>query len=81
MTITVFDCDRVIDPSSGPSSPHANRKFGFSVAIPQADAEDNDVDDIVALPLVMGENVGVVNDELMMLPVVDGTDVDSPSED
>lgn len=81
MTITVIDCDRVIDPSNGPSSPHANGKSGFSVAIPQADAADNDVDGIVALPLVVEENVGVVNDELILLPVVDGTDVDGPSED
>ena len=28
--------------------------------MPRADAEDNAVDDIVALPLVVGENVGVV---------------------
>lgn len=78
--MTVIDCDRVIDPSNGPSSPHANGKSGFSVATTQADAEDNDVDDIVALPLVVEENVGAVNDELIMLPVVDGTDVDSLSE-
>ena len=80
MTINVFDCDKVIDPSHGPSSPHANGKSGFSVAMPQVDAEDNDVDDIVALPLVVGDNVGVVNDDLIMLPVVEGTDVDGPSE-
>ena len=81
MTITVIDCDRIIDRSNGPSSPHANGKSGFSVVIPQADPEDNDVDGIVALPLVVEEIVGAVNDELIMLPVVDGTDVNGPSED
>ena len=39
VTITVVDCERVIDPSNGSSSTHANGKSGFSVAIPQADAE------------------------------------------
>lgn len=79
--ITVIDCDRVIDPSNGPSSPHANGKSGFSVASPQADAEDNDADGVVALPFVVEEVVGVVNDELMILPVVDDADVDGSSDE
>ena len=55
-------------------------KSRLNVTAPQADAENNDVDDVAVLRLVVGADIGVVNDDLIMLPVVDGTDVCGPSE-
>lgn len=74
--ITLSDWDRVIEPSKGPSSPHANGKAAFNVAMLQADEEDfedAEDDDIVPLSLVVGEVAETVSEELVMLVAVDGT--------